>query len=45
MYKIWKYFEKDQVIAYDYRTQETARKGPDMAYFFSKVKELLPRKF
>ena len=29
MYKIWKYFEKGQVIAYDYHTQKTARIGPD----------------
>ena len=30
MYKIWKYFEKGQLIACDYCTQKTARKGPDI---------------
>ena len=28
MYKIWKYFEKGQMMACDYYTQQTARKGP-----------------
>ena len=30
MYKIWKYFEKEQVIVCNYHMQETARKGSDM---------------
>ena len=29
MYKILKYSEKEQVIACDYRKQQTATKGPD----------------
>ena len=29
MYKIWKYFEKGQVIVCNYQTQLTARKDPD----------------
>ena len=28
MYKIWKYLEKGQVTVCDYRTQQTAKKGP-----------------
>ena len=29
MFKMLKYFEKEQVIACNYHTQWTARKGPD----------------
>ena len=35
MYKIWKYFEKRQVIACNYCTQQTVRIGPAICWYIS----------